>query len=151
MKGETPAPADLDSSQYVHLGRVSKFALDCRNESDDVTTDQRYTANWGQDWALIILDNPPVRLNSFRLPGDKVPHVIDEYVPAHEKVAGQVYVLCGSGPKKGTIFSHSVPIQLGVSSFDVQQITLEDGIGTLNSQAFNMKKIIEANLFHSIQ
>ena len=146
MKGKNPIHGEVDSSEYVHLGQIFKSSLDRRNEPCDSPMHQRNDSDRGQDWAIMTLDNSLTRINSFCPPGDRIPRVVHSYVPAYERVAGQVYVLCESGPKAGRLHSHSVHIQLGISSFDVQQITLENGIGMQYSKASDIQKIVIANM-----
>ena len=114
---------------FIHLGFVYQYALDCSNVPNTPETYEESAALSGQDWALIDIDEHLNELNTFIIPGDHTSSVISDCVSEHDQAAGKVWVLTGEEPLTGILNPLMAPIQLGKSSFDVQQITLEWGIG----------------------
>lgn len=122
---ESPEP------EFQKFGRVAHFALNSSNSPQALENDQPQGDDQQQDWAIVSVRNSFHRLNSVRLPGDVNFTYLLETVTENERPSGKVWVITGHGPVPGVVSTQSVSIQLGQSSFDVQQITMDRCIGVL--------------------
>lgn len=130
---DTSIPPSNGAISFTHLGRIYQYALDSSNRPENISDEMERTLCKDQDWALVKLSRallPTNTVNTVKLPVDINPIVILEYT-VNEPVTGSVWVLTGEGPIYGELNPIMTPIQLGQSSFDVQQITLERSIGML--------------------
>ena len=116
--------------KFEKVGRVHDYALDDNNDPLASRNNNPFTTKRDQDWALISFDKCLCQLNVVNFPGDLNPIVILDIVSEDTQTAGPVWVLTGRGPTLGQLNPLTVPIQLGKSSFNVQQITMATKIGT---------------------
>ena len=120
---------EIEPIAFENVGLIYRFALDSTNRSGGRSMKDEDSVRSSQDWALVDLLSFYIGSNSFRLPGDMTPRQIEEYVPADTVVAGSVWILTEDGPREGKLTRQSAHIQLGISSFQTQQITVEGGVG----------------------
>ena len=113
----------------IFLGRIHAYALDSTNvprgcESYDIQNQDN------QDWAIVSIENGAYRENTIQIPDKARPTKIYQYVCEGTVVAGKVWVMTGSGGlQMGNLHPSTVSIQLGMSAYEVQQVTLAHGIG----------------------
>ncbi|KAL8918358.1 MAG: hypothetical protein Q9208_007377 [Pyrenodesmia sp. 3 TL-2023] len=123
--------SDGSGVQFKTLGQVVHSALDSSNDSQTCDDDRIHRHQDHQDWALVSVEKHSCQLNIVHLPGDINPIVIQDTIAESEQSAGKVWILTGHGPVKGELSPLTVSMQLGRSSFDVQQITTERSISML--------------------
>jgi hypothetical protein len=83
------------------------------------------------DWAVLLLERSCVQpfVNGFNAPGDHVRTIIDQIVPRDLVVAGPVWIIAGSGLRKGFLNPSKASVSLCGAFVDVKQITLDLKLG----------------------
>jgi hypothetical protein len=101
----------------------------------DPYSDEFAIKNKGTDWAVLLVEALPSLLvpNQFQIPGNEYPTFIDQIRCTHELVKGPVWVIAGSGIRKGVLNPNPASMLIRKKCFrNVRQIMLDKSLRRLN-------------------
>jgi hypothetical protein len=101
----------------------------------DRYSDQSAIKDKGTDWAVLLVEAFPSILvpNQFQIPGNEHPTFVDQIICTHELVKGPVWVVAGSGIRKGVLNPNPASMLIRKTCFrNVRQIMLDESLRRFN-------------------